>query len=158
MLTIDRAYFKLTGGWSFDFIHYMPSPVASLASARPRCFGSIRHCGTFIKTHRLYGDCPFWAMAPILFKFDCLVHPVFIKCHPPHFVRSLVFSAAETDRGAKAQVEVACVLQDVDELLGIELWSRTLKRLDQDVCRNIALERRVIRGLAGKIFSKGIFV
>jgi hypothetical protein len=38
VLTIDRAYFKLTGGWSFDFIHCMPSPVASLASARPRCF------------------------------------------------------------------------------------------------------------------------
>ena len=114
----------------------------------------------FSKTHCQHRDGPFWAMAQIsrLFEFDCLVLPGFIKRRSPNLVRGLVLSTAKTKRGSKAQVEIAHVLQDVDQLLGIELRSSTFKRLDQDVCRNIALERHVIRRLAGKIFGQGILV
>ena len=69
-----------------------------------------------------------------------------------------MFSAAKTEIGAKAQVEIARVLQHVDELLGIELWSSTFKPLDQNVGRNVALQRHVIRRFAGKIFGNGILV
>src|SRR3981189_3406108 len=93
---------------------------------------------------------------PLLFKFYGLVLPVIIKRRSPNLVRSLVFSAAKTEIGSKTQVEIACVLQDVDELLGIELRSGTFKPLDQDVGRNVALKRHVVRRFAGKMFGKGI--
>jgi len=41
-----------------------------------------------------------------------------------------------------------------DKLLGIELRSSTFKPLDQNVGRNVALQRHVIRRFAGKIFGK----
>jgi len=53
----------------------------------------------------------------VLFELDCLVLSAFIKRRAPYLVRSLVFAAAEVERGSKAQVEIARVLQDVDELL-----------------------------------------
>jgi len=86
------------------------------------------------KTLCQHRDGPFWAMAQILFliicyswlfEFDCLVLPGFIKRRSPDLVRGLVLSAAKTELGSKAEVEIAHVLQDVDELLGIELLSST---------------------------------
>src|SRR3981081_702910 len=93
-----------------------------------------------------------------LFKLDRLVPAVVINRPSPYFVRGLVFGAAITESGSKTHVEIAHSLQDVDELLGIELRYSTFKSLDQDVCRDVALERYVIRRLTGKIFGKGIFV
>ena len=70
-----------------------------------------------------------------------------------------MFSAAKTERCSKPQVEIAHTFQGVDELFGIELRSGTFKSLDQNVRRNIAFKRYVIRRLSGKIFGKGgIFV
>src|ERR1700704_6699483 len=97
-------------------------------------------------------------MLVISFKFDRLVLAAFIERRSPDLVRSLVFSAAETELGSKTQIELAGILQDVDELLGIELRSATFECLDQDACRNIALKRHVIRCLAGKIFGNGSLV
>src|SRR5216683_3722514 len=88
-----------------------------------------------------------------LFEFDRLVFSVFVDRRSPDLVRSLVFGAAKTELGSKTQVEIARVLQDVDELLGIELRSSALEPLDQDVGCNIALKRDVIRRLAGEIFG-----
>src|SRR3984893_7079209 len=68
-----------------------------------------------------------------LFEFDRLVFSVFVDRRSPDFVRRLVFRAAKTEIGAKTQVEIARVLQDVDQLLGIELRSGTLQPLDQNV-------------------------
>src|SRR6266851_8030656 len=110
---------------------------------------------TLFVTRRQHGRRPFWATAVISFKFDSLVLAAFIERRSPNLVRSLVFGAAETELGSKTQIELAGILQDVDELLGIELRSATLKCLDQDVCRNKALKRHVIRCLAGKIFGDG---
>src|SRR5258706_9699687 len=93
-----------------------------------------------------------------LFEFYRLVLSIFVNRRSPNLVRSLVFSAAETELGSKAQVEIARILQDVDEVFRIELRSIALKPLDQDVCRDLALKRDVIRCLAGKIFAKGILV
>src|SRR6266576_883939 len=95
---------------------------------------------------------------PKLFKFDGLELAVIVKRRSPDLVRSLVFSAAKTEIGSKTQVEIARILQDVDELLGIELRSRTFKPLDQNVGRNVALQRYVIRRFAGKIFGERILV
>src|SRR5450755_4774531 len=67
------------------------------------------------------------------FKFDGLILPVFVDRRSPDLVRSLVFGAAKTEIGAKTQVEIARVLQGVDQLLGIELGARTLQPLDQHV-------------------------
>src|SRR6266849_8157508 len=97
-------------------------------------------------------------MAVLSFKFDGLVLAAFIERRSPDLVRSLVFSAAETELGSKTQIELPGILQDADELLGIELRSATLECLDQDVCRNIALARHVIRCLAAKIFGNGSLV
>jgi hypothetical protein len=63
-----------------------------------------------------------------LFEFDRLVFSVFVDRRSPDLVRSLVFGAAKTELGSKAQVEIARVLQDVDERLGIELRSSALGR------------------------------
>src|SRR5882757_8086438 len=90
----------------------------------------------------------------MLFELDCLVLPAFIKRRAPYLVRSLVFAAAEVERGSKAQVEIARVLQDVDELLGIELRPSPLQRLDQDVCRNVTLQRAVVRASPGKYLAR----
>jgi hypothetical protein len=65
-----------------------------------------------------------------LFELDRLVFSVFVDRRSPDLVRSLVFRAAKTELGSKTQVEIARVLQDVDELLGIELRSGTPKPLD----------------------------
>src|ERR1700738_490258 len=92
------------------------------------------------------------------FKFDGLVLPVVVDRRSPDLVRGLVFGAAKPEIGAKTQVESARVLQGVDQLLGIELRSDTLQPLDQNVGRNVALERHVIRCLAGKVFGEGILV
>jgi hypothetical protein len=91
----------------------------------------------------------------MLFELDCLVLPAFVKRRAPYLVRSLVFTAAEVERGSKAQVEIAGVLQDVDELLGIELRPSPLKRLDQDVGRNETLQRAVVRCLARENIWQG---
>src|SRR5712664_3284404 len=64
-------------------------------------------------------------LAPISFELDGLVLAGFIKRRSPDLVRSLVFGAAKTELGAKAEVEIAHVLQDVDEFFGIELCSGT---------------------------------
>src|SRR5712671_4693947 len=115
------------------------------------------------RIRRRYGDRPFWATAPILFKFmlfkfNGLVLSVFINRRSPDLVRSLVFGAAKIKWDSKAQIEIAHVLQDVDELLGIELRPRALERLDQDIGRNEAFERHVVGRLAGKISGQSIFV
>src|SRR6266849_7906909 len=94
----------------------------------------------------------------ISFKFDGLVLPVFVDRRSPDLVRSLVFGAAETEIGAKTQVESARVLQGVDQLLGIELRSGTLQPLDKNVGREVDLERHVIRCLAGKVLGERILV
>src|SRR5229473_5890737 len=86
----------------------------------------------------------------ISFKLDGLVLPVFVDRRSPDLVRSLVFGAAETEIGAKTQIEIARVLQGVDQLLGIELRPGTLQPLDQNAGRDVALKRHVIRCLAGK--------
>jgi hypothetical protein len=65
-----------------------------------------------------------------LFELDRLVFSVFVDRRSPDLVRSLVFGAAKTELGSKTQVEIARILQDVDELLGIELRSGTPKPLD----------------------------
>src|SRR5450631_2114045 len=91
-------------------------------------------------------------------QFDGLEFPAFIQRRSPDLVRRLVFGAAKTERDSKTQIEIAHVLQDVDELLGIELRSRTLERLDQDIGRNEAFERHVVGRLAGKIFGQSILV
>lgn len=62
-------------------------------------------------------------MAPISFKFDRLIRSGFIKRRSPNLVRSLVFPADKTERGSKSQVKIVGILQDVDELFGIELRS-----------------------------------
>src|SRR5882762_9996623 len=98
------------------------------------------------------------ALAPISFELDCLVLSGFIKRRSPDLVRSLVFGAAKTELGSKAQVEIAHILQDVDEPFGIELWSGTFECLDQDVGRNVAFKRHVVRCYAGKIFGQGALV
>ena len=101
------------------------------------------------------------AVAPVSFCYSSsegLVLAVIIKRRSPDLVRSLVFGAAKTEIGSKTQVEIARVLQDVDELFGIELRSGTFKPLDQNVGRNVALKRHVIRRFAGKIFGKRILV
>src|SRR6266850_4874728 len=95
---------------------------------------------------------------PILFEFQGLVLAVIVKRRSPDLVRCLVFSATKTEIGSKTQVEIARVLQDVDKLLGIELRSSTFKPLDQNVGRNVAIQRHVIRRFAGKIFGKRILV
>src|SRR3981081_2607600 len=93
-----------------------------------------------------------------LLELECLVLAGLIKRRSPDLVRGLVFSAAKAELSSKTQIEIAGLLPDVDELLGIELRSDTLKRLDQDVGGDIALKRHVIRCLAGKIFGKGSLV
>ena len=69
-----------------------------------------------------------------------------------------MFSAAKAERSSKPQVEIARILQDVDELFGIELRSSTFKSLDQDVRRNVAFKRHVVGRFSGKIFGKRILV
>jgi hypothetical protein len=49
------------------------------------------------KTHRQCGDRLARAMAPMLFEFDRLVFSGFVKRRSPDFVRSLMFTAAETE-------------------------------------------------------------
>ncbi len=83
------------------------------------------------------------AISP-LFEFDRLVFSVFVDSRSPDLVRSLVFGATKTELGSKTQVEIARVLQDVDELLGIELRSSALEPLDQDVGCNIALKASAV--------------
>src|SRR3984893_6975838 len=122
---------------------------------------SISSCDFFLKSKRIrrrYGDRPFWATAPISFKFNGLVLPVFIDRRSPDLVRSLVFGAAKTKRDSKAHIEIMHVLQDVDEFFGIELRPRALERLDQDIGRNETFERHVVGRLAGKIFGQSILV
>src|SRR5476649_2820669 len=91
-------------------------------------------------------------------QFDGLEFPAFIQRRSPDLVRSLMFGAAKTKRDSKARIEIAHVLQDVDELLGIELRPGTLERMDQDIGRDETLERHVVRRLAGKIFGQSILV
>src|SRR5712664_1094125 len=98
------------------------------------------------------------ALAPVSFELDCLVLSGFIKRGSPDLVRSLVFGAAKTELRSKAEVEIAHILQDVDEPFGIELWSGTFECLDQDVGRNVAFKRHVVRCFAGKIFGQGALV
>src|SRR5713101_3764245 len=111
----------------------------------------------------LFWDCTKWCYDQgtnilLLFEFQGLVLAVIVKRRPPDLVRCLVFSAAKTEIGSKTQVEIARVLQDVDKLLGIELRSGTFNPLDQNVGRNVALQRHVVRRFAGKISGKGILV
>src|SRR6267378_858512 len=97
-------------------------------------------------------------MLVISFKFDRLVLAAFIERRSPDLVRSLVVSAAETELGSKTPIELAGILQDVVELLGIELRSATVECSDQDACRTVVRERHGVGCLAGKIFGNGSLV
>jgi MHS family proline/betaine transporter-like MFS transporter len=94
----------------------------------------------------------------ISFELDRLVLSGFVKRGSPDLVRRLVFAAAKTESGSKTEVHVAGIFQDVDQLLGVELRPDGLQRLDQDVCRDVAFERHVVRRLARVIFGESILV
>src|SRR6266853_3920575 len=63
------------------------------------------------------------------FKFDRLVFSSFVELGPPDLVRSLVLAAAETERYAKTKIEIAGVLQNIDQPLGVRLSITTHKRV-----------------------------
>src|SRR5436853_5276439 len=93
-----------------------------------------------------------------LFKLESLVAPAIVDRGSPYLVRRLVFGAAETEGRAKPEIEVARILENVDQLFGIELRTGPLQGLDQDVGGDIAFERDVVRRLARKIFGKRVLV
>src|SRR6266853_6663190 len=61
------------------------------------------------------------------FKFDRLVFSSFVELRPPDLVRSLVLAAAETERYAKTKIEIAGVLQNIDQPLGVGRRIATLQ-------------------------------
>ena len=55
------------------------------------------------------------------FQFDGLPLAAFIQRRSPDLVRRLMFGAAKVKWDSEAQIDIAHVLQDVDELFGVEL-------------------------------------
>src|SRR3954454_2549442 len=88
------------------------------------------------------------------FNIDWLVRPGFVEGGGPDLVRGLVFRTAETELRANAEIDVVHGFEGIDQLLGIELWPGSLQRLDQDGCRNVALERGVVGRLARGVFGQ----
>src|SRR5216684_64362 len=152
-----ETYRWMVSGKSFR----LPATTLSLVGKRTaasRCFScdEPRSCACLFCT----------APAPIFgtgaatrsFKFDRLVFSGFVERRSPDLVRSLVLAAAETERYAKTKIEIAGVLQNIDEPLGVDLRAAAPQRVDQHVCRNETLQRDVVRTLAGKIFRKRVLV
>ena len=53
-----------------------------------------------------------WALArPPLLHFNRLIHALLVQRGAPDLVGRLMFGAAEAERGAEAEIEVAGVLQ-----------------------------------------------
>jgi hypothetical protein len=67
-----------------------------------------------------------------------------------------VVGAAEIERHAEAQIEIAGRFQRIDQLFSIELRAGALDRVDQDVGCNKTFQRRVVGRFAGKIFRERI--
>src|SRR5262249_52389905 len=60
------------------------------------------------------------------FEIEWLIFPRFVERRSPDLVRSLVLAAAEADRDAKTKIEIAGVLQNIDEPLGVDLRAAAL--------------------------------
>ena len=65
---------------------------------------------------------------------------------------------AETQLGSQPHVEIAHPLEFVDEFFRIDLGTDALDGFGQNARIDVALERDVIGGFAGKIFVEGRFV
>ena len=64
-----------------------------------------------------------------------------------------MFGAAEIERHAEAQIEIAGRLQRIDQLFSIELRAGALDRVDQDVGCNKTFQRCIVGRFAGKSFA-----
>src|SRR6516165_1866498 len=93
-----------------------------------------------------------------LFELERPVPAVFVDRRSPDLVRRLVFGTAEIEGSAETQIEIVRILENVDQVFGIELRACPFECLDQDVGGNIPFKRYVIGRLAGKIFGECILV
>ncbi len=92
-------------------------------------------------------------MACLLFQLDCLEAAGLVERGAPDLFGGGVFRAAEIQRHAKAEIEIAGCLQRIDQPFGVELRSDALQPVDQDVGCDEALQRRVVGRFAGKYFA-----
>src|ERR1700759_930781 len=84
------------------------------------------------------------------FKFDRLVDTRFVEGGPPDLVRCLMLTAAETERGSDAEIEIVHGFEIFDELLRVDLRSRPFQGFYQQSRGDEAFERCVVRRFADK--------
>src|SRR5271168_2759822 len=105
----------------------------------PSARRQAHHCRA-VGSRPRYGGRPWLAPDDLgrLFQLESLVMPVVVDRRSPDLVRRLMFGAAEAKRSAEAEIEIARILQNVDQLFGIELRAGPFQGLDQDVGGDIA--------------------
>src|SRR5262245_2142692 len=93
-----------------------------------------------------------------LLQIDWLIAPGLVELRTPYFVRRLVLGTAEGQRGPEPGVEIPDCLQRIHQLFRIKLRAGTSHAFRQQVAGHIALERNVVRALAGEILGERSFV
>src|SRR6266550_8053088 len=87
-----------------------------------------------------------------LFELKGLVFALVVDGRAPDLVRGLVFGAAVAEGSPETHIEIARVLQRVDQLLSLELRACLFQGIAQDTGCDKAFKRHVVRRLARKKF------